>query len=141
MKKTFITNIPDRPGSFLKMVRIISELGLNITRVSYNNAIDTHTLFVEVSGEEKLVAKAYDELKTDGFLFKDDNANVILMEFKMQDRPGVLLPVLELINQYNFNISYISSQENSTPYQYFRMALYIDDPFKVDEFLKSVTSS
>ena len=121
------------------MVRIISELGLNITRVSYNNAIDTHTLFVEVSGEEKLVAKAYDELKTDGFLFKDDNANVILMEFKMQDRPGVLLPVLELINQYNFNISYISSQENSTPYQYFRMALYIDDPFKVDEFLKSVT--
>ena len=139
MKKTFITNIPDRPGSFLKMVRIISELGLNITRVSYNNAIDTHTLFVEVSGEEKLVAKAYDELKTDGFLFKDDNANVILMEFKMQDRPGVLLPVLELINRYNFNISYISSQENSTPYQYFRMALYIDDPFKVDEFLKSVT--
>lgn len=121
------------------MVRIISELGLNITRVSYNNAIDTHTLFVEVSGEEKLVAKAYDELKTDGFLFKDDNANVILMEFKMQDRPGVLLPVLELINRYNFNISYISSQENSTPYQYFRMALYIDDPFKVDEFLKSVT--
>ena len=139
MKKTFITNIPDRPGSFLKMVRIISELGLNITRVSYNNAIDTHTLFVEVSGEEDLVKQAYDELKTDGFLFKDDNANVILMEFKMQDRPGVLLPVLELINQYNFNISYISSQENSTPYQYFRMALYIDDPFKVDEFLKSVT--
>ncbi len=37
-------------------------------------------------------------------------------------------------------ISYISSQENSTPYQYFRMALYIDDPFKVDEFLKSVTN-
>ncbi len=121
------------------MVRIISELGLNITRVSYNNAIDTHTLFVEVSGEEDLVKQAYDELKTDGFLFKDDNANVILMEFKMQDRPGVLLPVLELINRYNFNISYISSQENSTPYQYFRMALYIDDPFKVDEFLKSVT--
>ena len=28
---------------------------------------------------------------------------------------------------------------DGTPYQYFRMALYIDDPFKVDEFLKSVT--
>lgn len=139
MKKTFITNIPDRPGSFLKMVQIISELGLNITRVSYNNSIDTHTLFVEVSGDDELVAQAYDMLKTDGFLFKDDHANVILMEFKMQDRPGVLLPVLELINRYNFNISYISSQENSTPYQYFRMALYIDDPVKVDEFLKSVT--
>lgn len=140
MKKTFITNIPDRPGAFLKTVKIISNLGLNITRVSYNNAIDTHTLFVEVSGPESTVNEAYGILKSDGFLFKEDNANVILVEFKMPDRPGVLLPVLELIQQYNFNISYISSQENSTAYQYFRMALYIDDPFKVDDFLKSVTA-
>lgn len=140
MKKTFITNIPDRPGAFLKTVKIISNLGLNITRVSYNNAIDTHTLFVEVSGPEETVDEAYGILKSDGYLFKEDNANVILVEFKMPDRPGVLLPVLELIQQYNFNISYISSQENSTPFQYFRMALYIDDPFKVDDFLKSVTA-
>lgn len=140
MKKTFITKIPDKPGSFLKTVKIISELGLNITRVSYNNSIDTNTLFVEVAGESDDIKKAYSILKNDGFLFKEDNANVILMEFKMMDKPGILLPILELIHQYNFNISYISSQENSTDYQYFRMALYIDNPYKVDDFLKNVTN-
>ena len=50
MKKTFVTTMPDRAGAFLKASRIIADLDLNITRVSYNKAIDTHTLFIEVEG-------------------------------------------------------------------------------------------
>ena len=46
MKKTFVTTMPDRAGAFLKASRIIADLDLNITRVSYNKAIDTHTLFI-----------------------------------------------------------------------------------------------
>ena len=139
MKKTFITKIPDKPGSFLKAVKIISNLGLNITRVSYNNSIDTNILFIEVSGDSTTIEKAYEVLKHDGFLFREDESNVILMEFKLLDKPNSLLPVLELINKFNFNISYISSQENNTDYQYFKMALYIIDPSKVDLFLREAT--
>jgi hypothetical protein len=117
MKKTFITKIPDKPGSFLKPAKIISSLGLNITRVSYNNSIDTNVLFVEVEGEEKNINEAYEILKHDNFLFKENNANVILMEFKLLDKPNSLVPLLELISEFNFNISYISSQENNTDYQ------------------------
>lgn len=139
MKKTFITKIPDKPGSFLKPTKIISNLGLNITRVSYNNAIDTNILFIEVEGSEVVINKAYEILKQDNFLFKEDKSNVILMEFKLLDKPNSLLPILEIISEFNFNISYISSQENNTDYQYFKMALFIDDPNKVDSFLKRVT--
>ena len=42
MKKTFITQVPDKSGAFLKASRIIAEAGGNITRVSYNKAIDLH---------------------------------------------------------------------------------------------------
>ncbi len=139
MKKTFITKIPDKPGSFLKPAKIISSLGLNITRVSYNNSIDTNVLFVEVEGEEKNINEAYEILKHDNFLFKENNANVILMEFKLLDKPNSLVPLLELISEFNFNISYISSQENNTDYQYFKMALYIEKPNDVDLFLKKAT--
>ena len=139
MKKTFITRIPDKPGSFLKPVKIISNLGLNITRVSYNNSIDTNILFIEVEGNKELIDEAYEMLKNDNFLFKEDKSNVILMEFKLVDKPNSLLPILEIINEFDFNISYISSQENNTDYQYFKMALFIDDPSKIDEFLKRVT--
>ena len=138
MKKTFITKIPDRPGSFLKPAKIISDLGLNITRVSYNNSIDTNILFVEVEGEKGKIELAYSQLKQYDFLFKEDKSNVILMEFKLLDKPNSLVPILELINEFNFNISYISSQENDTDYQYFKMALYITFPNQVEMFLKRV---
>jgi hypothetical protein len=139
MKKTFITKIPDKPGSFLKTVKIISNLGLHITRVSYNNSIDTNILFIEVEGNNDKIDAAYNLLKHDNFLFKEDKSNVILVEFKLLDKPNSLLPLLELINEFNFNISYISSQENNTDYQYFKMALYIDDPNKIDLFLNKAT--
>ena len=38
MKKTFVTNMPNQIGAFLKASRCFSELGINITRVSYKRA-------------------------------------------------------------------------------------------------------
>ena len=56
MKKTFITHMPDKTGALLNASRIISMAGGNITRVSYNKAIDLHMLFLEVSaGENQLI--------------------------------------------------------------------------------------
>ena len=52
MKKTFITSMPDQAGAFLAAGRIIAAAGGNITRVSYNKAVDTHMLFLDVSGDE-----------------------------------------------------------------------------------------
>ena len=58
MKKTFITNMPDRIGAFLTADQALSSIGVNITRVSYNKAIDTHTLFLEAEGDESALAEA-----------------------------------------------------------------------------------
>ena len=58
MKKTFITQVPDKSGAFLKASRIIAEAGGNITRVSYNKAIDLHMLFIEVSATEEQLQRS-----------------------------------------------------------------------------------
>ena len=58
MKKTFITQVPDKSGAFLKASRIIAEAGGNITRVSYNKAIDLHMLFIEVSATEEQLTRS-----------------------------------------------------------------------------------
>ena len=42
----------------------------------------------------------------------------------------------DTINQFNFNISYINSQENGTDYQKFKMGLYVEDPQRITEFMK-----
>ena len=55
--------MPNHIGAFLKASKCFSELGINITRVSYNKAVDSHTLFIEVDADEKQFEKANEKLK------------------------------------------------------------------------------
>ena len=136
MKKTYVTKMPNHIGAFLKASKCFSELGINITRVSYNKAVDSHTLFIEVDGEETQFEKANEKLKEIGYLSDGDaNNKVVLIEFRLEDKPGSVTSVLELISKFNFNISYISSQENGSEYQYFKMGLYVNETSDLAEFL------
>lgn len=136
MKKTFATVMPDKIGSFLKADKCITELGLNITRVSYNKSLDAHMLFIEVEGNEDKLSFLEKELTDLGYIKENLNAkNIILMEFRLNDKTGALLPILELIDNYKFNISYMSSKENGSGFQDFKMGLLIDDEKEVYDFV------
>lgn len=140
MKKTFVTTMPDRAGAFLKASRIIADLDLNITRVSYNKAIDTHTLFIEVEGSHSRLERAAERLGEIGCLQGSlDEGTVLLVEFRLRDTPGSVTAVLELIEQYNFNISYLSSQENGTAWQMFKMGLFVEQPEQFSDFLNATS--
>ena len=137
MKKTYVTSMPDHIGAFLKASKCFSALGINITRVSYNKAVDSHILFIDAEGTEEQLNKADCELEKIGYLPNSSNkVSVVLLEFCLKDIPGSVTSILTLINDFNFNISYISSQENGTDYQFFKMGLYVDDLEKITEFLK-----
>ena len=140
MKRTFVTTMPDRAGAFLGASRVIAELGLNITRVSYNKAIDTHTLFIEAEGSHARLERAAERLRELGCLQSDmDGSSVLLVEFRLRDTPGSVAAVLELIEQYNFNISYLSSQENGTAWQLFKMGLFVEQPEQFSDFLNAAS--
>lgn len=136
MKKTYVTTMPDHVGAFLEASRRIAALELNITRVSYNKAVDTHTLFIEAEGSAEQHRQALKALGEIGYLQGDgQEQSVVLLEFRLRDVPGSVTQVLELIRQYSFNISYMSSQENGTEYQPFKMGLFVDDQQKLSAFL------
>jgi len=137
VKKTYVTSMPNRIGAFLKASKCFSELGINITRVSYNKAVDSHTLFIDAEGTKEQLKKADEQLEKIGYLQNTSNqTSIVLLEFCLEDRPGSVTDILMLIDQFNFNISYISSQENGTDYQYFKMGLYVDESGRISEFLK-----
>ena len=139
MKKTYVTNMPNHIGAFLKASKCFSDLSINITRVSYNKAVDSHTLFIDVEGEEENIKKADETLKSIGYLSNGEgNSEIILLEFKLPDVPGSVTAVLEVINEFNFNISYISSAQNGSEYQYFKMGLYVSEREKLNDFLIKV---
>ena len=63
MKKTYATSMPDHIGAFLKASRCFAELGINITRVSYDKAVDAHMLFLDVEGDAEQLRRADIELE------------------------------------------------------------------------------
>lgn len=129
--------MPDHIGAFLRASRCFSALGINITRVSYNKAVDSHTLFIDAEGTEAQLTAADSELEKIGYLQSDrEKSSVVLIEFRLRDIPGSVTEVLELIDRFKFNISYLSSQENGTDYQLFKMGLYVDDPERIKDFLR-----
>ena len=137
MKKTYVTSMPNHIGAFLKASRCFAALGINITRVSYNQAVDSHTLFLDAEGTEEQLKKADVELEKIGYLHSNTSkTSVVLLEFRLEDVPGSATSVLKLIHEFNFNISYISSQENGTNYQLFKLGLYVEDSDKISEFLR-----
>jgi len=137
MKKTYITTMPDHIGAFLKASECLASLGINITRVSYNKAVDSHTLFIDADGDETQLKKADQLLKKIGYLQTEKNEkSIALLEFMLKDVPGSVTEVLRLIQNYKLNISYISSQENGTDYQAFKMGLFVENELRLREFLK-----
>ncbi len=137
MNKTFVTKMPNHIGAFLKASKCFASLGVNITRVSYNKAVDSHMLFIDAEGTAQQLAKATEELTAIGYLQCDDDArSVVLLEFRLKDIPGSVTSILELISEHNFNISYISSQENGTEYQLFKMGLIVDNSDKINAFIE-----
>lgn len=129
--------MPNHIGAFLKASRCFAEIGVNITRVSYNKAVDSHMLFIDAEGTPEQLRLADKRLSQIGYLQSDDNGkNVMLLEFTLRDVPGSVTDILELISEFSFNISYISSQENGSDYQYFKMGIVAGDPEKIKNFLE-----
>ncbi|MBQ3527903.1 MAG: Zn-dependent hydrolase [Clostridia bacterium] len=136
MKKTYITSLPNKIGALLQATKCFSSLDINITRVSYNKAVDSHTLFIEVQGDEEKLLQADAILSDIGYLNPTgEDSGIILIEFLLKDVTGSATILLELIEKYGFNISYISSQEAEAEYQMLRIGLRIDNFEPLSEFL------
>ena len=49
--------MPNHIGAFLRASECFAELGINIARVSYNKAVDSHTLFIDAEGTPEQLKK------------------------------------------------------------------------------------
>lgn len=137
MKKTYATSMPNHIGAFLKASECFAALGINITRVSYDKAVDSHMLFLDVEGTQAQIQKADAELEKIGYLQnKTSDSSIVLIEFTLRDVPGSVTDILALIDRFNFNISYINSQENGTDYQNFKMGLHVENPGRISAFME-----
>jgi glyoxylase-like metal-dependent hydrolase (beta-lactamase superfamily II) len=139
-RKSYITSMPDKTGAFLLASKIIARHNGNIVRVSYNKAVDLHTLFIDVEASDRDLGAIADELESIGYLNnKISETRVIVVEIKIPDEPGAVLPILKILDRYDVNISYMNSNSNDTRFQNFKMGLLIENPRIIKMLLDDIS--
>ncbi len=138
MKRSFMTSLPDKSGVFLQASRIILAHGGNMVRASYNKAVDAHTLFLDVEGEDAALDAIEAEMNAAGFLKSGSQVKVVLLEVELPDQPGAVIPVLEALNRRSVNISYLSNQSSGGRTATLKMGLYIEEPSVIEALLGEV---
>jgi len=139
MNRTYVTKMPDNSGAFLKACKIIKDAGGNIIRVSYNKTVDTHFLFIEVSGTTEQHFVIQENLIDIGYLSEEiDDTRLVLIVLKLPDVSGSIVPVLEIISKYNVNISYMNSHGDGSAVQNFKMGLLIHDHEEFEKLKKEI---
>jgi glyoxylase-like metal-dependent hydrolase (beta-lactamase superfamily II)/uncharacterized protein with ACT and thioredoxin-like domain len=140
MKKTYVTEMPDEVGSFLQASRAIASNGGNITRVSYNRAVDSHLLFIEAEGNRSAIESITGELERIGYLFEPFvDRRPLLISLRLADKPGSILSILEVIDGYHLNISYMSSEADGTGWQDYKLAVVVDDADEAKRLLEELS--
>jgi glyoxylase-like metal-dependent hydrolase (beta-lactamase superfamily II) len=140
-QKTFITSLPDKAGVFLQASRLISGRGGNIRRVSYNKAVDPHTVFIDVEADEEALDGIENDLKSVGYVRQNiAETKVIEINVRIPDHPGAVLPVLEILNRHDINICYMNSCARGDPWQDFKFALLIEDPPMIKTILTEISA-
>lgn len=139
-RKSFVTNMPDQAGTFLRASKIIAGQGGNIVRVSYNKAVDLHMLFIDVEAPADRLLQIEKALSDIGYINKKiTETRIIEVSVKIPDQAGALLPVLEILNKYEINISYMNSFAGKEPFQNFKFGLLIENPEIVKTLLDDIS--
>ena len=139
-RRSFVTRMPDKAGAFLLASRIVAKNGGNIVRASYNKAVDLNMLFLDVEAPAVSLRQIEEELLRIGYLNeKVTEIRIIEISVRIPDRPGAILPVLEILQKHSINISYLNSSAGSEPYQDFKFGLLIEDPDIIKTLLDEIS--
>ena len=139
MKETYIIRLPNRAGVFLSVCEIVALRGGSIQRINYNNGIDMNTVFLEVEGSEEILGCIRKELDENHYLAKrDGDLQAILVQMRIPDGIGAVMPVLRVISRHHVNISFVDYQHSDEENQIVRMGLHIDRGEVVQQLLSEL---
>jgi len=138
-RQTFVTVMPNRTGAFLAAARVFHREGVNMIRVSYNKAVDLHTLFIDGEGDPAALERVRAQLDLMGYLTRQlPEMGVVPIEIDIPDHEGAILPVLEILARYDINISYLNSTQTGESCQHFLMGLLIEKPMLIASLLRKL---
>ncbi|MDD1670178.1 MAG: MBL fold metallo-hydrolase, partial [Methanomicrobiales archaeon] len=125
---SFITRVPDEPGSLQRAAAIITEGTGNINRVHYDRRIDACTVFFEATAEEGNAERIREGLRAAGFLQATLPAPGFLkFAVHLPHRPGALHDFLDHTTAARANIAFADFDDSGGEPGRLVMAMTLED--------------
>lgn len=138
--KTYVLVLDDRCGSFLEIAQVFSTCSVNIKRVSYNKVIDPRTCFIEAEGEPANMLAVDTALEKRGVLPDETQVgHVELVEFSLNNEPGAMIPILELVYSHGFNITYYDARSTPDENRSIRLGIYVEKDLEFQTFFEEAS--
>ena len=136
MEKSLALVLPDRPGVLREVMRIFSDHGVSVQRMSYNRVVDIHALFVDTWGTSEELSAVEEELRAWRFLPGQRNVGEVrLIELGLGDDLSLMGAILALVDRLELNITYIDIITDSTQSSKAQLGIYVRDQELLDQLL------
>lgn len=134
----FIARMPNEPGALHKAAEIIKRYNGNINRIHYDQRIDPHTVFFEVTATNEAYDKIKLELHKIGYL-QTSLPSISFLKFNiyLPHRPGALFEFLNYITSAKANIAFLDFDDKGKHPERLTVGLTLENSSLVDKLLNS----
>ncbi len=142
VKHYLVTRMPNEPGALHKAAKIIREYQGNISRIHYDNRIDPHTTFFEITvPDEKSIKKITEGLHKIGYLQESlEPIGFLKFNVYLPNRPGALFEFLNYTTSAKANIAFLDFDEKGKHPDRLTVALTIEKSSIIEKLLNELKS-
>ena len=138
---SFITRVPDKPGSLHKAAEIVARHNANINRIQFDRRIDPFTVFFELTSEENEYRGIMKDLDEIGYLQTSLKPLSFLKIYVfMPHEPGALFEFLNYTTSCKASIAYIDFDDKGQHPGRLTVSVNLDDPAVAEHLLGALRS-
>jgi glyoxylase-like metal-dependent hydrolase (beta-lactamase superfamily II) len=138
---SFITRVPDKPGSLHKAAEIVARHNANINRIQFDRRIDPFTVFFELTSADGDYHEIMKDLAEIGYLQTSlKPLSFLKMYVYMPHEPGALFEFLHYTTSCKASIAYIDFDDKGLHPDRLTVSVNLDDPVIAERLLGALRS-
>lgn len=140
-KYHLIARMPNEPGALERAAEIITHQGGNINRIHYDQRIDPHTVFFEVTAPAEKNQQIQHDLLQIGYLQTSvPQVRFLRLHVYLPNRPGALFEFLNLTTAAHANLALLDFDERGPHPDRLTVSMQVEQSSRITDLLETLKS-
>jgi glyoxylase-like metal-dependent hydrolase (beta-lactamase superfamily II) len=140
-KYHLIARMPNEPGALQRAAEIIKQQGGNINRIHYDQRIDPHTVFFEVTASAEKNQQIQRDLLRIGYLQTSvPQVSFLRLHVYLPHRPGALFEFLNHTTAAHANLAFLDFDERGPHPDRLTVSMQVEQSARITELLDTLKS-